>query len=352
MINLYLDDYNVLSSLPNQFTIGQVDGWVKVTITLQGKDIYTTTLYENNRAAIFYGFKEIIRENMLTRYLSLASLTVTAEHPGGNEVLEDRYIIFCEVNDMDDERDLIWARFLTNRSFYTIPRSGYVVLSFFSDGGEQFTAYADCVFKESDGTIRTYTYTRSIYHYNLPRIYSVWLIPNDIQYAVEREEGGSLGALLSFTFHVGNRAITVYVTDEPYEVDFYFYNSFNVQEHIFIYGTTKLKSTFDRKEAVSQGVSSFYNMSVERKHEVETAPMSIEEAEYFNEFLASPYVYRSLNQDWEPTVLISDITSEISDSAKDLIKMKFSWRYDNNARWIDTNTYPQMFTAPYNDTFK
>ena len=352
MISLYLDEYSVLSSLPNQFTIGQVDGWVKVTIRLQGVDIYSTTLYENNRAAIFYGFKDIIRENMLARYLSLASLTVMAEHPGGYEMLEDKYIIFCEVNDMDDERDLFWSRFLTNRSFYTIPRNGYMVTSFFSDGGEQFTAYADCVFRVSDGTIRTYTYTRSIYHYNLPRIYSVWLSSSEIQSAVEREEGGSVGTLLSFTFHVGRRALTVYVSDEPYEVDFYFNNAFNVQEHIFIYGTTKLKTTFDRKEAVSQGISSFYNMSVERKHEVEMAPMGMEEAEWFNEFLASTYVFRELSQDWEPTVLISDITSEISDSAKDLIKMKFSWRYDNNARWVNTDTYPQMFTDPYNDTFK
>lgn len=352
MINLYMDDYTVLSSLPNQFTIGQVDGWVKVTITLHGKDIYTTTLYENNNAAIFYGFKDIIREFMLARYLSLASLSVTAEHPGGYEVFEDKYIIFCEVNDMDDERDLIWARFLTNRSFYVVPRKEGLPVSFFSDGGEQFTAYADCVFKESGGTIRTYTYTHSIYHYNLPRIYNVCLYTEDIRNYIEQEEGGSVGTLLSYTFHVGRRSLTVFVTDEPYEVDFYFYNSFNVQEHIFVYGTTKLKTTFDRKEAVNQGISSFYNMSVERKYEVETAPMSIEEAEYFNEFLASPNVYRELNQDWEPTVLISDITSEISDNAKDLIKMKFSWRYDNNARWVDTDTYPQMFSTPYNDTFK
>lgn len=80
--------------------------------------------------------------------------------------------------------------------------------------------------------------------------------------------------------------------------------------------------------------------------------MGAEEAEWFNEFLASSYVQRELNQDWQQEVLISDITSEISDNAKDLVKMKFSWRYNDNARWISTDTYPQMFSAPYNDTFK
>ena len=352
MISLYLDEYSVLSTLPHQFTIGQVHNYVQITIRLQNKDIYSTTLYENNNSAIFYGFKDIIRENMLARGLSLASLTIYAAHEDGMETLDDKYIIFCEVTDINDERELLWARFLTNRSFYMMPRNEYLPLQFFSDGGEQFTAYADCVFKEDDGTIRTYTYTRSIYHYNNHNIYGVWLSPNDIQTYVERDEGGPVGTLLSFTFHVGRRSITVYVTDEPYEVDFFFRNSFNVLEHIFVYGTTKLKSSFDRKEAVSRGISSFYNMSVERKHEVETAPMSMEEAEYFNEFLASTYVYHTLNQDWEPTVLISDISSEISDSAKNLIKMKFSWRYDDNRRYVNTDTYPQVFSAPYNDTFK
>lgn len=352
MISLYLDEYSVLSSLPTQFTIDQVNGWVRVRIILQGKEIYSTTLYENNGSTIFYGFKDIIRENMLARGLTLASLTVAAEEEMGGEYYRDKYIIFAEVYDMDDERDMIWARFLTNRSFYVVPRGGILPLSFFSDGSEQFSAFADCVFKEEDGSINTYTYTHPVSRQNLPKVYGLYLYLDDIERYVQRTEGGSVGKLLSLTFHVGKRSMTVYVSDEPYEVDFTFRNSFNVYERIYIYGSTKLKSTFDRKEAVSQGIISFYDMAVERKYQVETAPMGLEEAEWFNEFLASHYVYRELNQDWEPTVLISDITSEISDNAKDLVKMKFSWRYDNNARWIDTNSYPQMFSKPYNDAFK
>ena len=49
---------------------------------------------------------------------------------------------------------------------------------------------------------------------------------------------------------------------------------------------------------------------------------------------------------------ISDITSEISDSAKDLVHIKFSWRFEDNSIWLDEDRYPQVFSAPYNDTFK
>ena len=353
MINIYLSEYNLLTSVQSNFTISQVSDWVDVSIKLQDVYIYTTRLYPYNGVATFYGFQDILRQNMKVRHLSLASLTIVAGDEMGAEYLEDKYIIYNEVIDIDDERDLLWSRFLTIRSFYTIPRkNGVLPLAFFSDASEQKTLTAECVFKEDDGTIRTYPYTKSIYPFQYPYVYNLYLYVEDIQRYVEQAEGGPVGKLLSFTCHVGSRSMTVYITDEPYEVDFYFRNSFNIYEKIYVYGTTKLKSSFNRKEAVSQGKISFYDMSEERKHEVETAPMGAEEAEWFNEFLASSYVQRELNQDWQQEVLISDITSEISDNAKDLVKMKFSWRYNDNARWISTDTYPQMFSAPYNDTFK
>ena len=352
MILLYLDDYNILSSLPNEFSISQVDTWVEVSINLQGREIYTTTLHENNGIATFYGFKDIVKENMLARGLTLASLTVCAADDAGPEFYQGKYVVFADVIDCNDERELIWGRFLTNRSYYVMPRKGSLPLAFFTDGSEQLSAYADCVCKAEDGSIHSYRYTRTLNIQNEPRIYYDYLSATAIQERLEEQEAAPVGRLLSYTYHVGRRSMTVYVTDAPFEVDFDFRNAFNIMEHIFVYGSTKLKTSFDRKEAVSQGVTSFYDRTVERKHEVETAPMGIEEAEWFNEFLASSLVKRTLNEDYIATVLISDISSEISDNAKDTIKMKFAWRYHDNAKIINTNTYPQMFSAPYNDAFK
>jgi hypothetical protein len=33
-------------------------------------------------------------------------------------------------------------------------------------------------------------------------------------------------------------------------------------------------------------------------------------------------------------ILISDITSEVSDSDKDLIRLKFSWKYADGSQWL------------------
>ena len=54
----------------------------------------------------------------------------------------------------------------------------------------------------------------------------------------------------------------------------------------------------------------------------------------------------------EVPVLISDITSEISNRPDEKVRMKFSWRFDDNARWINTFKDWNVFNNVYIDTFK
>jgi len=352
MINLSLAQYNLLSSLPSQFSVSEVSDRVKVAILLDGIVGYETTLYAYEGWTTFYGFQDFVRQSMRARQMVLAALTIVATHDDRQESISGKYVVFNEVVNIDIEQDLLYRRFLTIRSYYRLPRTGVMQLVFFSDSVSPLSLIAECVCKEDDGSIRTVPFTRRIPFIQIPYIYYVNLDITEIQQSLEQEHGTDVGKLLAMTCHVEERSMTVFISDEPYEVDFFFCNSFNIWERIYIYGTTKIKTAFDRKEAVSKGVSSFYDMSSERKYEVETAPMMIEEAEWFNEFLASPRVERELNEDWRPTVLISDINSEISDNAKDLIKMKFSWRYDDNTRYIGTSIQPQVFSPPYNTTFK
>ena len=69
------------------------------------------------------------------------------------------------------------------------------------------------------------------------------------------------------------------------------------------------------------------------KHEVETAPLPYDEAKWLNQMLTSKLVKRPLDNETIPQVLISDITSEVSDSDKDLIRLKFSWKYADGFEW-------------------
>ena len=62
--------------------------------------------------------------------------------------------------------------------------------------------------------------------------------------------------------------------------------------------------------------------------------MSYEEAKWINQMLTSKLVQRPGGNNEYVQVLISDITSEVSNSDKDLIRIKFSWKYAEGVEWI------------------
>ena len=353
MIGLNLDTYTLSSSLPDSFPIDTQEDYVEIAITLQGQCIYETRLYANNGYCTFYELRQIVEQNMIARKLTFASFELSVDYGHDWEELDDKYIIFSRHhNTFDIDLDFLMSHFLVNRAFVTIPRESYASVPFFDTGEAHFTASYDCVFLR-DGEIWNYHLNYTMYLYSYPHIYYMPIGQNYIKNMVNYEQGEDCGKLLSLTVHVGSRSLTVYFVDEKPAISFSFLNSYNAYETMFVFGTTTLKTEISRKEAVTQNITSFYDKAVSRKWQVKTVPLSQEEAIWYNEFLESDYVSLNLSQEHNDVrILISDITSEISDSSKDLVQIKFSWRFDDNSLWLDENRYPQVFTAPFNDTFK
>ncbi len=355
MIRLYLDTYSLSSALPDAFEIDQVDrGSCEVSIFLQGQLVYTTNLYADNRGSTtFYEFRQIVEQYMETKNLSLASLEVSVDYGDGGGVYEDKYIVFSRYrNACEYPLDFLEQHFLTNRTHYIIPRNRYASIPFFVQPDNLPTCYMDCIFDE-DGVISSYRYDFTMRWDNVPSIVYYTISPPSVKNWIDRQEGGDCGKLLSFTIHVGLRSLTVFVSDEEPTIEFSFRNSYNVTETLFFFGTSTFKTEVSKKEALARGVTSFYDKVISRKWEVQTVALSQEEAHWYNEFLESQEVTMGFNQDYDYIpVLISDITSEISDSSKDLVHIKFSWRYDDNARWLYEDRSSQQFAAPFTDTFE
>ena len=353
---LSLDTYTLSSALPNSFTVDadQGEDYVEVHIILEGQTIYSTRLYANaSGVCTFYEFRQIVEQNMIARNLCLASFELMVAHENGADELDDKYIIFSRYkNANNDTLDFLESHFLMNRTHCVMPRRAYGSLPFFATEQEDFAPYLECVF-DRDGELWNYRLENPLYHYNRPYVYYVSLSPQSIKARIDNVEGEDCGKLLSFTVHVGRRSMTVFVVDEMPTIMFSFLNSYNAQEAMCVFGTTTLKTEFSRKEAVSMNVTSFYDKSVSRKWQVKTVPLTQEEARWYNEFLESDYVTLELNNDFNDLrILISDITSEISDSSKDLVHIKFSWRFEDNSIWLDEDRFPQVFSAPFIDTFK
>ena len=353
MIGLNLDTYTLSSSLPDSFPIDTQEDYVEIAITLQGQCIYETRLYANNGYCTFYELRQIVEQNMIARKLTFASFELSVDYGNDWEELDDNYIIFSRHHNTNDiDLDFLMSHFLVNRAFVTIPRESYASVPFFDTGEAGVTAYYDCVFLRN-GKVWNYHLNYTMYLYNYPHVYYMPIGQSYIKNMVNYENGEDCGKLLSFTVHVGSRSLTAYFVDEKPAISFSFLNSYNAYETMFVFGTTTLKTEISRKEAVTQNITSFYDKAVSRKWQVKTVPLSQEEAMWYNEFLESDYVSLNLSQEHNDVrILISDITSEISDSSKDLVQIKFSWRFDDNSLWLDENRYPQVFTAPFNDTFK
>ena len=341
---LSLDTYTLSSALPESFTVNtdQGEDYVEVHISLEEQSIYSTKLYgDANGICTFYDLRQIVEQNMIARNLTLASFALTVAHEYSAEVYEDKYIIFSRYKNANtDTLDFLESHFLVSRTFYVIPRNVYGSLPFFATEQENFAPYLDCVF-DKDGEIWNYQLENPIHHNNRPSVYFISISPLSVKARVDNVEGEDCGKLLSFTVHVGRRSLSVFVVDEEPSIVFSFRNSYNAVETMPVFGTTTLKTEINRKEAVSMNVTSFYDKSVSRKWQVKTVPLSQEEARWYNEFLESDCVTLELNNDFNDLrILVSDITSEISDSSKELVHIKFSWRFEDNGLWLTENNFP------------
>ena len=120
---------------------------------------------------------------------------------------------------------------------------------------------------------------------------------------------------------------------------------------MLVFGSTTLKTECSAKEAVCSGVTSFYDREVTRKYEVTTRAMTLSEARHFNDFLTSNRILYIIPPDQDYDVLISDITSEISDNATEKVRMKFSWRFADNTDWRTFSDSKEVFNKVFRDAF-
>ena len=134
-------------------------------------------------------------------------------------------------------------------------------------------------------------------------------------------------------YHLGNRHFRFFFTEEQATDHFTFMNAFNVEETAFLFNTRTVKTEVDRSEAVCGRTTHFYDESAKVKYEVETAPLTYDEALWLNQLLTSRYVTRMVGY-LVVQVLISDISSEVVESDKELSRLKFSWQYADGNEYL------------------
>lgn len=353
MINLSLNNINFSYSLPDKFTIGQADESVVCKIYIDSVMIYSVTLYSVNSVATFYELRSLVEEHMRGRYLTIAKLKIVVDMNTGQDVMNDKYVVYSAIrHTVSNDAAYLSSHFLTSRERFMVPRGKEFTVSMFTPSTSVLTVSVMGTFL-LNGVLNQTTYNLSVGIGQNPYIFQITLDSATVTAKCEEEDGDTCGRLMSVTVSCGDRSLTAYYTDDKTMASFRFRNSFNVQEYLHVIGKDSLKTDINRKEATCLGVTSFYDESVEKKHHVETCHLSIDEANWMNEFLTSKQVVcclPSVNQD--VAVLLSDITSEIVYGPNEEIRIKFAWRTADNADWRIVEQVQQVFNQVFNYVFR
>ena len=126
---------------------------------------------------------------------------------------------------------------------------------------------------------------------------------------------------------------------------------FCLSEVYHVFGTQKITNEFSHEEGEISGITHFYNRSSQHSVQIETAPLQQEEALWLNQFLGSPKVALLTGPGRAREVLISDITSEISNKPNEQVILKFSWSYKTKTDVIRTTDKCSIFNGSFSDSF-
>ena len=329
-MNIGIDGIGFTSLLSNRIVVNTDDGYpIQMVVKMNSIKIYESTLYPLDGRVIFYDLCFLVQEYMRNNLISSGQLSVSAYAE-----TVTAYVVYSSIRtSYEDDTEFLSSHFLTTRSCYTIPRGKSQFFSFFEQGGVDPSGYIDVSFMLDDGSVRTTRLTNKISASSTNKIYNFGIESNTLDIRVKSLYPNDSPKVLGGTIVHGNRVIDFFFTDDEPIESFGFYNAFNVWENYYVFGTSNIKTSFTQKEAICAGMSSYYNQSASRVVEIKTVPLSYEEALWVNEFLGSKRIVKVIPPDDDRDILISDITSEISDSDKETISIKFSWKYADPFVW-------------------
>ena len=331
--NSFSDIY-LSSHLPEKVFIGTTESSIEFIIYLDYIRIFSSVYYPYNQVVCVRDIQSIVEREMFEIDSIMTTLTLEAKQPdGASSVIDDVKVICSSFKVKLGTLEFLKSNFLTTRKSALIPRNGRVYLYNFTKANEEGNNYIRINYarEETPDQVSGLTYYLSSIQSETDAIKVITLTEDYCKGKV----GSSINSIiLGAEYHIGARAFSVFFTDETPSYEFSFINAFNVQERVYLFGATTTKTEVSRSEAVCGKRTSFYDETVTVKHEVETAPMPYEEALWFSQMFTSKWVNLIQPNNNAAKVLISDITSEVSDSNKEMIKLKFSWKFADGVEWI------------------
>ena len=344
------------ASLPTQITITtDSDAAIDISVEIEGATGFSTVLYPYNGKAVFHDLRSIVEQTMLADTRPFLSVILFAEQGTESTNTPECICIYSRLAVSQSGLAFTSQHFLTTAQSFLLPRSATQHLSYFSPNAYEADDYTDCVVRPHDGSMpKTVRVSEGTFTVKANDIYSVLVSPQSLQ-----EQVATDGTLLAFTIHRGSRSKTFYLTDTAPNLTLQLLNEFLVPEYIHLHCITKTKLSLDRSLATSQGSLSFYDDTSADEYESETAMLTPYEARRLSRLLLSSTIKAALtdigtslpisipNSQSPIPIIVTDLTSDISDAHNATNTVKFKWKY-RTPQFPHTVPYPSnIFDDPF-----
>lgn len=271
--------------------------------------------------------------------------------------------MFCNrATGLYDPARWLTQNFLTTVRSHRIAPDGNLQLSWYTTAKEGIVLFVLISYLDDNGNRQVYRWLHSgngqIAH--VDGIRTVYLSVDELVAAIKEKCKVSNPTLLSFTVQRGDRMATYFIdpalTDAPV---FHFANCFHLVEQLPLSGVTTSKIKADRSVATLGKSSRFYDVTVSKEYEMQTAPLTSDECELIEQMLTSDEVRLPYGEGAKyetdfyamMPILITDFNSEISDGNDKLNSVKFTWRFANNLPQISMPETPGIFNDKFNPIF-
>lgn len=325
------EEIYISSMLPEDITFSCSGNVVSVELYLipSFEKVFTADFYTYNGVAAFKDIRSIIETLMIERDMNFVTLRIVYVGDGILKYIDGIKVVFGGFKYPDGSEAFLEERFMTTIRCALVPRGRNVLLHYYSYEQQVVSCFADVYYSvpgETEG-VRTFLFSIDRTRAEEEGIMR-WEVDFGLLQSNMLDETGVEDTVIhAVRLGLDDREFWVYYTEEePTEV-LTFRNGYNVDEIAYIYGKKTTKTTVTKSEAVCGKLGQFYDVKATLKREIETAPIQQGEAIWLNQLFTSHHVTRKVASGESAEVLISDVTSEVSDSNKELTRLKFSWRY-------------------------
>jgi len=325
---------------------------VQVEVVVDSEIAMETVLYGFGHDFFLHDIRSVIEEAIRLKGRACASCWIRIENDEESAQSQAFEVVLSEF-DIPEAEEFLYTHFLTTRSSFRIHRTGKQLLSWYTAENNAEDYYIDAlILPEGAKKPRVLRWKEGrVTAVNRQVMEFLVEVPTVAAY-FEQAYPDKKGRLLCFTVHRGLRAMTFYVTEEVPDLKLVFRNAFNVKEHAEIYGVSNRKQKVERSEAHCLYNRVFYDQTTEQTYEVETAALQYEEALWLSQMVASHYVALPAPDGREVEVLITDSTSEISDSDKEQNRLKFSYKFAVDKQHLAFSPSGNIFSEEFRTQFK